>query len=482
MNRDLPHVVSQVFNSPLLIHGEKLDTILAAIGPRILAGQEMELPPHMAPRADAMSRGPTRFESGGYLANDGIAVLPVLGTLVRRGSFLDALSGMTSYARLSNALVEMMSHGSVRGVMLEIDSHGGEAGGCFDLVNFMVDASKQFGKPIWAAVNETAASAAYALACAAEQIWLPRMGAVGSIGVVMAHVDMSKADEKAGLKWTYVYNGEFKLDGNPHAPLSAAVRARVQADVDATAAMFHELVAEARGLTVEAVRDTKAGMFRARNAIECGLADSLGTFAEAMSAFAEHLNSNAPAPATRRGPAAIDQQRKVAMANTRTRRQRAEASESQVEDNAAVDADEVEQTGAEVDNAEAEGEAEGEQSAAATAPPPPQVDPAAAAAAVAAATKGDPLAAERDRTTGLMKVATFAAQHGVTFDAAAAVKSGLSVADAREQVQEAMANVSEGRQISARSPHASAAAASNSAGWDRALKAVAARSGFTIAG
>jgi signal peptide peptidase SppA len=472
MSRDLPHVVSQVFNTPLMIHGDKFDTILAAVGPRILSGQELALPPDMAPRADAYGRqGPQRFENGGYLAEDGIAVLPVLGTLVRRGSYLDSLSGMTSYARLSNAALEMLSASTVRGIMLEIDSYGGEAGGCFDLVTFLRQAAADAGKPIWAAVNETGASAAYAVACAAEEIWLPRMGAVGSIGVVMAHVDMSKADEKTGLKWTFIYNGEHKLDGNPHMPLPADVKARVQTDVDATAAMFHDLVAESRNMTVEAVRETKAGMLRGRNAIEAGLADNLGTFAEAMNAFAEHLNSNAPAAGSRRSMAAVDQQRKVAMAaNAPKSRQRAEASESQTE---TTEGEAGNTTSTE--NATDTGTEQTESGAAqATAVVPP--------AALATAAGAADFTAERARVTGLMKLATFAETHGVTFDAAAAVDSNMALDKARETVMEAMATRSEGQAIANRTPHPTASAANSAAGWDNALKAVAARSGLTIAG
>jgi signal peptide peptidase SppA len=294
MNRDLPHVVSQVFNTPLMMHGDKLDTVLAAVGARILAGQELEhgsQSDRTEPHADAGS-GPQRFAAGGYMAGEGIAVLPVLGTLVRRGSYLDAVSGMTSYARLSASVAEMMASPSVRGIMLEIDSYGGEAGGVFDLAKLMTNASRDNDKPIWAIVNETAASAGYALACAAEQIWLPQMGAVGSIGVVTAHIDLSKADAQAGVKWTYIYAGEHKKDGNSHEPLPASALARAQADIDGIYSKFVGLVAESRGISADAVRDTKADMYRAERAVKAGLADRVGTFGEALSAFVDYLDGD----------------------------------------------------------------------------------------------------------------------------------------------------------------------------------------------
>jgi signal peptide peptidase SppA len=272
----------------LLIHGPKLQEILAAVGPRILAGDALAAAVRPEARAPG---GQQRFAGGGYMADNGIAVQPVLGTLVRRGSQLDALSGMTSYAAIEAGVAEMLADRAVRGVMLEIDSFGGEAGGVFDLVRAIRRYASQAGKPIWAIANEAAASAGYAIATAASRIWLPEMGEVGSVGVVTAHVDQSGADAKAGLKWTYVFAGDHKVDGNPHEPLSVGVKAEIQADINKIYGLFANMVAQNRRMQVEVVRDTQARMFMGNDAIRVRLADRLGTIAEAMSTFAEHLNT-----------------------------------------------------------------------------------------------------------------------------------------------------------------------------------------------
>ncbi len=295
MNRDLPHLIGQVFNTPLMIQGQKLETILDAVGARILAGAELSERTAPEPRA-AVGSAYRGFEHGGYLADDGIAVLPVLGTLVRRGSWLDSVSGMMSYAKIARSVMEMASDPSVRGIMMEVDSFGGEAGGVFDLAKCIRDTASLHGKPIWAVANEAAASAGYAIACAADRIWLPQMGEVGSIGVVTAHVDVSKADENAGVKWTYIFAGEHKVDGNPHEPLAASVKAEIKADIDQVYGLFVDLVASNRGMSAESVRATQARMYRGDRAVEAGLADEVGTFAEAMNAFATHLGPKARVP------------------------------------------------------------------------------------------------------------------------------------------------------------------------------------------
>src|SRR5262249_4909037 len=109
----------------------------------------------------------------------GIAVVPIHGTLVSRGSFLDAMSGLTSYDAIRASLRAALDDPAVRGIMLDIDSPGGEAARVFDLADEIRAAAAR--KPVWAAANDMAASAAYAIAAAAQTVVVSRAGLVGSI-------------------------------------------------------------------------------------------------------------------------------------------------------------------------------------------------------------------------------------------------------------------------------------------------------------
>jgi len=196
-----------------MIASAKLDIILGAITPRIFYGNRLPF----AAFDDDNPIDDTPAEA--YRIRSGVGIIPVHGTLVRRGGWLNSMSGLTSYEGLLASFREAMADADVKAVLLDIDSSGGEAGGVFDLVEELRRLSAKHNKPIWAHANEEAASAAYAIACAAEQIWVARTGDVGSIGVVCAHIDQSKYDEKQGLKWTFIYCGEHKTHGNPHEPL-----------------------------------------------------------------------------------------------------------------------------------------------------------------------------------------------------------------------------------------------------------------------
>ncbi len=279
---NLPHIASRLFGTPLLVARPKLDVILGVLGPR-LAGHDL------ASKDIAMM--PSRET---IITPDGIAIVMVTGTLVSRSGYLAAASGMTSYGDIGDAIEAAALNPLVRGIVLDVDSPGGEVGGLFDLSDRIAVLRQEHGKPIQAVANETALSAAYAIACAADGITITQTGEVGSIGVVAVHVDESAADRQAGLAWTFVHAGERKVDGNPHEPLSPRARADIQVDVDALYERFVTLVARRRNLSPEAVRATEAGVFRGVQSVRAGLADRVGTLRHAVEEMAADLVRKSP--------------------------------------------------------------------------------------------------------------------------------------------------------------------------------------------
>ncbi len=280
---DLPYLASRLYGTPLLIARPKLEVILGVVA-RKLAGDTLATPPPA--NVDAGM-------SGGLQVQEGIAVLPVLGTLVRRASYIGAASGLTSYHDIEAMAETAFADPQVRAVLLEIDSSGGEAGGVFDLAQRLRALSQTSGKPLWAIADEAALSAAYAIACAADRLWLTRTAEVGSIGVVAVHVDESVADAKAGMNYTFLHAGAHKVDGHPHAPLPAPVAADIQTDIDRLHEQFIALVAGFRRVTVDAIRDTEARVYRGEAALQAGLADQIGTRAEAITALQRQLAMSA---------------------------------------------------------------------------------------------------------------------------------------------------------------------------------------------
>ncbi len=270
---NLPYIAGRVFDTPLMISRPKLDTIMGIIIPRL--------------RGDAIPSAQPAEQPDYDVTAAGVAVIPVFGTLVRRTVGMEAQSGFTSYATISQQLDTALADPSVKAILLDIDSPGGEAGGVFDLADQIYAARKV--KPIWAVADEDAFSAAYAIAAAASKIYIPRTGGAGSIGVIAVHLDQSRAEADAGLQYTAIYAGDRKNDLSPHEPLSDPARAALQTEVDRVYQLFVTTVARMRGLDADAVSATEAGLFFGPDAVTAGLADQQGTASDALDALTARI-------------------------------------------------------------------------------------------------------------------------------------------------------------------------------------------------
>ena len=253
----LPHLAARLFGTPLLIHQPKLEIILSVLGPRI------GLPEQVGQGGYARSERPVSESPSG------IAVIPIHGSLVRRTSGLEADSGLTSYQSIQQMLEMARDDSAVDALLLDIDSPGGESSGVFDLADKIRTIGLQ--KPIWAVANDMAFSAAYAMASAAQKVYVSRTGGVGSIGVIAMHVDQSVKDAQEGLHYTAVYAGSRKNDLSPHGPMTTEAQRFLQGEVDRVYGLFVDSVARYRGLSSNAVRDTEAGVFFGKDAVRAGL-------------------------------------------------------------------------------------------------------------------------------------------------------------------------------------------------------------------
>ena len=282
----LARLATRVFGTPLLIQPDKLEVILSAVGPRLVIDGLPIAVPELSAHTEGMDTEALA------VTPDGLAVIDISGSLVNRSSWLDAPSGLTSYANIREEFDLAMASPAIRGVLMRIDSNGGECAGCFDLADAIF--AMRGAKPIWAVVDDAAFSAAYMLASAADKVFVSRTGGVGSIGVVATHVDASGWDEKAGLKYTMLTAGAHKKDFNAHEPLSEGARSELQAEIDRLYRLFVETVARNRGMPAEAVRATEARLYFGEGAVAAGLADAVLPFDQTAAQMAANIRRAPP--------------------------------------------------------------------------------------------------------------------------------------------------------------------------------------------
>lgn len=228
----------------------------------------------------------------GVEIRDGVAIVTIDGPLSQRGDWWwDGYESIEQ--RMQRALAS-----SATSVLLKINSPGGVVAGCFEAARRMREACIASGKPVVAYADEMACSAAYALACVADEIVLPPSGTVGSVGVIATAYDRVKANEINGINVQLVTSGERKADLHPDAPLSKSAVAALQARVTHLASLFSAWVAVRRNTTADAISALEAAVFDGPSAVTAGLANRVGSLQDALALAQSRSTRGTPTPTT----------------------------------------------------------------------------------------------------------------------------------------------------------------------------------------
>lgn len=295
MQRNLPHIISQATNAPLLLEPAYARVFFCALGRESGIGS-LQIPQNQ----ESLDKAGMELVTGSYMSGDkprarfyqvvnGIAMLPVSGTLVHKLGGMRPFSGMTGYDGITARLQQAMDDPDVKGVLLDIDSPGGQAAGAFDCADMIYRLGEQ--KPVWALANDLSCSAAMLLASACQRRLVTQTSRIGSIGVVMAHTSYAGKLEQEGIDITLIYSGSHKVDLNGTRELPENIRADYQQKMDDARLMFAEKVARYTGLSVDAVMATEAATYDGQAGIDAGLADEMVNAADAVTVMAAALKS-----------------------------------------------------------------------------------------------------------------------------------------------------------------------------------------------
>lgn len=206
---------------------------------------------------------------------DGIAVLPVVGPLFRYANLFTQVSGASSYELLAKDFTQAVENPDVKAIVLNIDSPGGEVNGCAEFADMIHEARGV--KPIVAYASGDAASGAYWIAAAADEIVVSKTSALGSIGVVGVYRGNKGEDAVEVVSSQSPYK---RLD-----PDTDDGRARLQKRIDAMADVFVDAVAKYRGVASSHVQNHygSGDVFIGDAAVKQGLADRIGSFEKLLS-------------------------------------------------------------------------------------------------------------------------------------------------------------------------------------------------------
>lgn len=160
------------------------------------------------------------------------------------------------------------------GLLLYIDSGGGAVLQSDEVYLKLMEYKEATDRPIYAYCADYMASGAYYIACAADEIYSNRNGTVGSIGVYIETVDMSRYYDEQGIDVEFIRTGPNKAMGNEYEPLTDEQRSIYQGVVDECYDQFVDIVCDSRGYTREELLPIADGrIYTATQGVNNGLID-----------------------------------------------------------------------------------------------------------------------------------------------------------------------------------------------------------------
>jgi signal peptide peptidase SppA len=214
-----------------------------------------------------------------------INVIRLNGVIASGSKFLG--SSNLSLESLEKQIERAFAGKKIAGVALMINSPGGSPVQSALISERIIELSKKNNIPVFAFVEDVAASGGYWLACAADEIFVMPASIVGSIGVISAGFGFVEVIKKIGVERRVFSKGENKGMLDPFQPQNSddvKVITDLQEEIHQ---QFKDWVSTRRGnrLNVEVVKEEgifEAKIFSGSKACEIGLADSIGELKQVM--------------------------------------------------------------------------------------------------------------------------------------------------------------------------------------------------------
>ncbi|QUH22876.1 signal peptide peptidase SppA [Methanobacterium alkalithermotolerans] len=217
-------------------------------------------------------------------ASGSIAVIPIYGQIAYSPSSL-----MGSSVSNPDVIKELIQNANqdvnVKAILLEVNSPGGSPVASEEIMESVQNSEK----PVVVWISDTGASGAYLVASGADRIVASPSSWVGSIGVLVDLIDLSRLYDREGINKYAIKGGEYKDMGADYRELTPEEKEMMQNMVDEEYDYFIEQVAKNRNLSKSYVAGIAEGkIYTGRQAKNLKLVDDLGGKDEALD-IAAHL-------------------------------------------------------------------------------------------------------------------------------------------------------------------------------------------------
>lgn len=213
-----------------------------------------------------------------------------VAVVVARGMILDGeqapgtVGGDSTAALIRKARLD----DDVVAVVLRVDSPGGSAFAS-EIIRRELQLVRDAGKPVVVSMGSVAASGGYWISTSADEIWASPTTITGSIGIFGMFPGVDRMlDRYVGVRVDGVATGPFADGIRPDRPLDPRVGATIQLEIEKGYRDFLNRVANARGMSVDAVDVVAQGrVWSGSKAKELGLVDELGDLDDAVASAAK---------------------------------------------------------------------------------------------------------------------------------------------------------------------------------------------------
>lgn len=207
---------------------------------------------------------------------------PTVAIVRLSGAIGAAGRGTLNDAGMREAIERAFSKGKPAAVALEINSPGGSPTQSSMIAARIRRLADEKNVPVYAFVEDVAASGGYWLACAADEIWVDQASIVGSIGVISAGFGAHVFLARQGIERRVYTAGKSKSMLDPFRPENEEDVARLKGLLEQMHGLFIDHVKTSRGDKL-ADQDLFTGEFWIGAAAkELGLVDGIGHIAPVM--------------------------------------------------------------------------------------------------------------------------------------------------------------------------------------------------------
>ena len=239
------------------------------------------------------------IEKGDGFFSGKIALIELNGVLSSTAGGLFFASPDNSVSALKAKLDLAADDRGVQGVLLRISSPGGEVTACDNLYHEVQQFRAETGKPVVAYIDSIGASGGLYAAMGADAVISHPTAIVGSIGVIMQSMDLSRAIAAFGVEMDPIKSGKMKDLNTPWRSMTKTERLVLQKLVDDMYQRFVDVVdAGRKKLDRAKVLELADGrVFSGVEAARVGLVDRTGYIEDAVSEISSRLGKTGNKPA-----------------------------------------------------------------------------------------------------------------------------------------------------------------------------------------